>query len=199
MIDIEALDRKPTAAILSIGACMFEPFKDLITSNAFYVCLDLQDVVSRGGTIGVPTLLWWLKQDQEIRDETFGGKTPLRKGLRNLKEWFKTFQPERVWARGTTYDISILTHGYSCIGENPPWKYNEVRDSRICDDMFLSHIKFQEELFAQRSNRKLAHSALADAIHQAKEVKLYLQHLERVSAQTKRDRVAPYFLWNETM
>ncbi|KLP41766.1 3'-5' exonuclease [Enterobacter ludwigii] len=66
MIDIEAMDDKPTAAITAIAAVFFDPESGEV-GNKFYRRICLADAMSHGGTVSAEFILWWLRQPSETR------------------------------------------------------------------------------------------------------------------------------------
>ena len=72
MIDLETLDTKPSASILTIGAVKFDPTGDELkesTCEKFYVKVDLDSCDKLGLTVSQSTLDWWANQSQEAQDE----------------------------------------------------------------------------------------------------------------------------------
>lgn len=66
MIDIEAMDDKPTAAITAIAAIFFNPETGEV-GKTFYRRISLDDAMSNGGTVSAEAIEWWLRQPSEIR------------------------------------------------------------------------------------------------------------------------------------
>ncbi|MGS3390756.1 3'-5' exonuclease [Citrobacter portucalensis] len=66
MIDIEAMDDKPTAAITAIAAIFFNPETGEV-GKTFYRRISLDDAMSNGGTVSAEAIEWWLRQSSEIR------------------------------------------------------------------------------------------------------------------------------------
>ncbi len=93
MLDLETLDTKPSAVVLSIGAVVFETAEkpllpaeyvdwtkagrpitlDYEVKDRFYRILDIEEQLGPlMRTVSQSTLLWWNKQDQDAKDEAFG-------------------------------------------------------------------------------------------------------------------------------
>lgn len=68
MIDIETLDNKPTASIVSIAAAFFDPRTGEI-GMSIYIPVNVADAQYKGATIGADTVKWWMKQNLCARDE----------------------------------------------------------------------------------------------------------------------------------
>jgi len=131
MIDIEGLDIIPTAAILTIGAQLFDPFAEGIPDDescSLYcrVVTDSQE----GRTISDSTIEWWSTQPQEAQDESFTdeGRIELGDALSQLSKMMR--RANHVWANGPTYDMIILEDAYRQRGMTKPWQYHKVRDCR---------------------------------------------------------------------
>src|SRR4051812_25387336 len=89
MIDTETLDTKPTAVILSIGACRFNELD--IDSNGFYRAITIESNMDEGRTISASTLRWWMKQEpaaQAVMHDP--AAVPLSQALDEFREWMGT-------------------------------------------------------------------------------------------------------------
>jgi hypothetical protein len=84
MIDLETLDVKSSALVLSIGAVTFECFEgaqnvgagrpralDYRIIDRFYRVLDMKEQFGMPRSVSQSTLLWWNQQSQDARDEAF--------------------------------------------------------------------------------------------------------------------------------
>jgi len=67
---------------------------------------------------------------------------------------------ETIWSHGASFDIPILDYALRAASIKTPWAYNSVRDTRT-----LFSISPPEKI-----ENELKHSALADAVAQAKMV-----------------------------
>ena len=68
MIEIEAMDDKPTAAVTAIAAIFFNPETGEL-GKTFYRRISLDDAMSNGGTVSAAAIKWWLQQPSEERDQ----------------------------------------------------------------------------------------------------------------------------------
>ena len=66
MIDIEALDKKPTAAIVSLAAAVFDPMTGRVDAS-MYRTVNIESSEAAGGTIGADTVKWWFKKSREVQ------------------------------------------------------------------------------------------------------------------------------------
>jgi hypothetical protein len=134
MIDIETLDTKPTAAILSIAAVAFNLETGKISENTFYHQLDYSRQIEDNRTTSIQTTLWWGAQSEEIQEENFNGEKYLYQSVLELNEYFQKecFTDRRVWAKSPAFDLVILKNAYE--EAVVPWHHSNERDVRTyCD------------------------------------------------------------------
>lgn len=170
MIDLETLATRPDAAIVTIGACLFDITTGEI-GKTFYGKVDLADAM-RHGKVNGDTLKWWLNQGDEARKELLGG-VYTAKVIFNEFEDFITKNANcnrlRAWGNGSVFDITMMEFNFPRItGMEAPWRFWNVRDCRTIKDVGeTAGYRFTEE----RSGTH--HAALDDAIYQAKYTSFY--------------------------
>jgi len=125
MVDIETLGQSNEASVISIGAVKFT--EDGVTDDTFYENVDLESATDLGLEIEPGTLLWWLKQDDEVQDVLTGGR-PLTDVLEEFIEWYG--DADEVWANSPSFDCEILESAMDAAGVEYPWTYKEKRDFR---------------------------------------------------------------------
>lgn len=162
MIDLETMGKSPNAAIVAIGAVLFDPVAGELGSP-LYVKVSLEDAVRTGGVMDASTVLWWLQQSDEARAELLieRGDT-LAAALWTLSEFLAPFTevvPLYVWGNGATFDNVILSTAYERVSLPKPWGYTHDRCFRTLKNLFPG-------LEPERSGPH--HHALHDALHQAK-------------------------------
>ena len=86
MIDLETLATSTDAAVLTIGACKFDPKgddRDKATRNmpTFYRRIDLQSNLDLGRRVDENTLRWWCDQSGDVSHEAFAEDDAKRKLL----------------------------------------------------------------------------------------------------------------------
>lgn len=167
MIDIEALGLNPGAAILSIGAVRFDA-EDC--GETFYWSISIESCEAAGLSIEADTLTWWLDQDDIVRECLTGGEE-LSDALQALTEFYG--DADEVWAYSPSYDCALLEAAYDAVGLDEPWSYRDKRDCRT-----LAAVSEWPDL--DRHDPK--HHALGDAIYQARQTVVALQHLEGMEA-----------------
>jgi len=184
MIDLETLDVKPTATILTIGAVKFDPFGDDVNTPAsekFYVKVDIDSCDQLGLTTSQSTLDWWSQQSKEAQDEAFSteGRIPIRQAMNDLYKF--CWGAQRVWSHGAGFDVVICETIFSKLEKACPWNFWQVRDTRTLFDIGIN---------PQRPP-VLKHHALEDAWNQAVGVQNVMRTL-RTSSQINGKLIQPY-------
>ena len=159
MIDIETMALTERAAIVSIGAVIFDPRANKVTAETFYRELNWR---KQGRTIDPNTRQWWTQQTKAAR-ASLRGKGGLVDALEDLAWWL----PDdcKVWGNGPTFDIIILENAYRQEGVAVPWKFWNIRDCRTIKDIYES----ARGGFSDASGG-VEHNALDDARYQAEYV-----------------------------
>ena len=172
MIDLETLGTGPDAAIIAIGAVLFEPSTGKIKSE-FYYAVDWD----QGRTIDPETVKWWMLQSKEARDGVARNSGwPLHHVLKCLRLWLQDFEDLSVdydvlvWGNGATFDISILEDAYG--KDNIPWHFCGIRDMRTIKALAKDYVEKPEF-------KGTAHNALDDAIWQAQYVSVLYQAIKK--------------------
>ncbi len=134
MIDIETLDTKTSAVVLSIGAVAFDEMGRV--HERFYRILDVDLQLERGRTVSLDTIRFWMDQDRDARDEAFSTvRVGVGDALTQLNMFCRMFECNRYWALGPQFDYTILEDLYRTMLPNPPWSYGQIRDVRtLCDE-----------------------------------------------------------------
>ena len=108
MIDLETLATTPDAAILTIGACKFDPRSNDV-DETFYKRIQLDTQENYNRTINEDTLAWWSKQDKKIQEDAFGEGND-RIDLKDAMKKLYTFGlgTKNVWSHGSIFDVIII-------------------------------------------------------------------------------------------
>ena len=131
MLDIEAVDTKPTAAIMQIGACYFDRKTGKI-GKTFLANIDLESSIQRGLTVCGTTLYWWFEQSEEARKSML--KKPRGKVQAVLTRFKKfTEDAECIWCHAT-YDFPIINNALIKCGLEP-MNFLIARDIRTISDL----------------------------------------------------------------
>lgn len=178
MIDLETLGVEPNAAILQIGAVMFEPVSGgkILTKEAFNMYVK----PAKDASVSEGTFRWWLTQEHAARVRMVEGLQSAQGEahvLEALVEWPTTSYKytweaiSGVWANGAAFDIPLLQSAFYRQGFPTPWIYNTVRDTRT--------LFWLTEYPQVDTTGFLKHDALDDAIIQAMQVQQAMRHLGR--------------------
>jgi len=184
MIDLETLDVRPSATVLTIGAVKFDPFGDDVATpqaEKFYVKVDIDSCDRLGLTTSQSTLDWWSQQSKEAQDEAFSteGRIPIHEAMNKLYKF--CWGAQRVWSHGSAFDIVICEYIFEKLQKSCPWNFWQVRDTRTLFDIGIN------------PNRPpvLKHHALEDAWNQAVGVQNVLRTL-RTSSKIDGGLITPY-------
>ena len=168
MLDLETLSTRATAAIISIGACKFDPDTNQIT-DTFHAVIGANryDVLSEYPFhVDMNTIKWWRSQSSEARAGSFDaveGTVTLEEALTQFAIWCGDVE---VWGNGSDFDNAILSHAYAAMGLQQPWKFWNNRCYRTMKNQFPQ---------TTMPRHGTHHNALHDAISQARHLMLILK------------------------
>lgn len=188
MLDLETLDSGSHAAVVAIGAVVFDPYSFNPPPEAlktFYLTIDPESAIRAGGTVSGHTIMWWMEQSDAARQQTFKkGGWELFHALTQFNAWLgeqdKDHKQIAVWGNGATFDNVVIRNAYTSVKLVPHWHFRG-------DKCYRTVINLLEE--GQRppfERAGVAHNALDDAITQAK----YLQKCMYMLGLHRRDVVA---------
>lgn len=137
MIGIKTLGTRPDAAIIQIGAVLFEPVSGgkILNGKGFNQYVQVQD---NAGTVDHGTVAFWL---QEASAKKMGKAlekeaTSLATVLENFVLWpialagLDWKAVGGVWANPSDFDLPILKSAYARFGQDVPWDRRATRDAR---------------------------------------------------------------------
>ena len=157
MFDLETLDVKSSALVLSVGAVIFETLPAetgnyYVIRDRFYRVLDMERQFMIGRTVSQATLLWWMQQCQDARDEAFA---PVRHNVYRVMDELQDFvdahdvttrdfstvkidtppvetvqKINKFWASPVSFDFGIWDSLADDMSHSTPWRYNNVFDVR---------------------------------------------------------------------
>lgn len=143
MVDLETMGTNSNTVILTIGAVPFGSDGKLIMDDDFYfyegVDLKSYDKYKHGEfSCSWDTLIWWLKQDKQPRDEAFlvGPRYPIWDVLQDFINWLaivcKTLNDNtiNIWSHGKDFDVVVLENAFKVCSLECPWKFWDTRDTR---------------------------------------------------------------------
>lgn len=157
MLDFETLGQRPTTAVISLGAVIFNSEKILAQKDWTF---DVKHQLENGRTIDYSTLQWWMKQSDSAR--AVFQRTVTTK-LSVFAEEFKQFlggPKVKIWGNGADFDVSIIADIFQrSLRIDLPWIFWDVRCFRT-----FNAIHDCKKLVVRKGTH---HNALDDAIYQA--------------------------------
>lgn len=167
MIDIETLGTKPGCVVCSIGAVAWCWDSEL--QPTFFTGIAIDDCQTFRLEIDAGTLLWWLEQDEVVRNRALRGSTGLLHALYGLSDFIEREAPAEsriIWAKPPSFDVALLEECYRRVRVKAPWHFRDVRDVR-------TYIAAARALGFEEPPRTSgqAHDTLDDAMHQVSVVR----------------------------
>lgn len=155
MIDLETMGTGPDAAIVAIGAVLFDPAAggDGIGAQREWT-IDLADAMQRGGRVDAYTIQWWLAQGEPARAALARRADSLVVALPALADWLRLHGVECAWGNGADFDLVILASAYRRAAIHWPITYRQHRCLRT-----LRALRPDVKVQAEGTH----HTALADA------------------------------------
>lgn len=181
MVDLETLGTAANAPVIAIGAVFFDPNTGTL-GDTFDAAIDVEDAM-RYGVMSGSTFKWWLGQSDAARQKVVRG----RERAEDVFSRFGSFAVKhgdnvQPWGNGASFDIAILDHAFPRILNKPaPWKFWNVRDVRTVKELATGIVRFDDKM-----KQGVAHTALDDAVHQAKWVSTCWQGLRLIVDPTGR-------------
>lgn len=157
MLDLETLSATSKAAIVSVGAVVFDP-KTGRLGKEFYGVVNAQSCEDAGLHISASTVMWWMKQDKAAQQSLISGDMPLAQVLEGFSAYVKAVGGIYIWGNGSDFDNVILKNAYDALGMKAPWSFNKNRCFRTLKN--ISAVK-------EPTRAGTYHNALDDAKHQA--------------------------------
>ena len=175
-LDIETLSTRGDAVVLSLGICIFELNRmqsfDEIVDKGTEMFFDPEEQISRGRHVSNDTMEWWGKQGEDAR-RVLDSPKELQINPRQFFSAFDVFcqtkdinmaylQNQARWfARGPTFDMSILESLFGSYNVSTPWKFWLVRDIRT----HLEALGLDTSIQLRRPKNMVHHNALHDAAY----------------------------------
>ena len=173
MLDIETMGTGDNAAIMSIGACYFDPLTGEV-GKTFHEQVSLESCVALGMEIDASTVIWWMGQSDEARSKFYSNSKA--KSCQRVIAELRCFidVSAKVWGNGIGFDNVKVNNLTRLTGHEPLWEFWNDRDVRTIVDL--------GKLIGADPKRDMPfdgvkHDALADAIHQAKYTSMIIQNL----------------------
>jgi oligoribonuclease (3'-5' exoribonuclease) len=168
MVDLETLDTENTAALISIGAVVFDPETSFVDDRTFHVNVDWDSATSHG-TFSESTINFWERQSEEAQAALFEpAQIDLKTAIQQFDDYVKSWKPKPrfIWGNSPRFDISILLHAYNAVGmEKFPYLFWKEMDVRTLKNLL------PKELLPPRIG--VYHSAVDDCRNQCRIVQLF--------------------------
>lgn len=129
MIDIETLDTRPSAVVISIGVVLFnrrEPGVTMKELNLKFGTKGFRDEqIDMGRTVDKDTVRWWKQQDADAkRIFKQANVTSMEDALNKLTAFLTQGDTNfLIWGNGSDFDNTIITSLYESFGMEAPWKF----------------------------------------------------------------------------
>jgi hypothetical protein len=145
MFDLETLDTKPSAIVLSVGAVVFETWRNddgsLVSwteAGDFLRVLNIQAQAEAGRSMSESTILWWMDQDSAAQREAFSrARDPVNIVLANFLNFVDKYADGETgtginafWASPATFDFPIWEDLAMTFAGHVPWTYRQKYDVR---------------------------------------------------------------------
>lgn len=169
-IDLESLDKRPSAIVLSIGMAAFTIPGGLV--GTYYAELNQGDQKQRGRTIDRGTIAWWNQQPEEAQRILTGlNSIDTIAALDGAAAFVNRFngghyQIAGVWGYGSDFDNAMLQDLYRDFGHPVPWSYKLNRCGRTITNLA------KQTGMEKPPNNGTHHNALDDAVWQAEYIRL---------------------------
>lgn len=139
MVDLETLSTRHDAAILSIGAVIFDPFIPGEIGATFETTISMASNAALNRHIDPGTVQWWLQQTPEAQAALLGGQQfQLTHALGQFRDWVIAQSPSQVWANSPSFDCVILRSAFDAAGLRTPWNYYVERDVRTMKEILTA-------------------------------------------------------------
>lgn len=173
MIDLETLDVRPEAVVLSIGIALFNPNNPAEPPKpAYYGVLDKTTQIESGRTTSQSTVDWWAQQSPEARTVLAEVQRPVIGVLKDVAGKIDWNQIGGVWGNGASFDNAMLKSLFAQWTMDLPWDFWKDRCHRTVKAVFET--RYCKSNFPREGTH---HNALDDAMHQARELQHMLHHL----------------------
>lgn len=174
MLDLETLSTRPNAAVIAIGAVLFDPYTIGEPFKTFFTTID-RNLAAQLGGVDDATLAWWNQQDPVLRDLMLGGTATPKDAYFELLTWMASPHAsviEKVWAKSPQFDGVIIENLGRAIGTHFPVTHRQWLDVRTIDwaaEVYADARakEWDARVFEKGENMLPPHHALGDAIRQA--------------------------------
>lgn len=122
MLDLETLDTRRSAIVLSIGAVRFDPNSSRISSS-IYLVPNQNEQRAAGRTESLATLAWWREQTPQAREVLTSPSIPVLDALSAFTAWLSQEDVDGVWGNSVAFDNEIIRSLYESFNLDAPWPF----------------------------------------------------------------------------
>jgi hypothetical protein len=168
-IDLETIDVRPTATVLTLGGVKFNPLNDSEPYDELYFKISVDDQDRYGRTVNDSTIEWWTTQPEAIREEAFDQTDAItvEEACAKIARW--CVGVDTFWGQGYGFDFTMLESLFYNVNRPIPWQFWQVLDSRTLFKMIKKD--------PRKGMQNNLHNALADAYFQGKGVQVAYKEL----------------------
>ena len=174
ILDLETLDTKPSAVVLSVGFLIYDENKqqsfDELLLDGHQIVLDIQPQLNKGRTISKSTLQFWMEQDNEARNGLFYGEEIVSdipqlfnfviKNFKQVYECKLDLKNLPIQCRGQDFDIPMIRDLMEQFDLNFPFPHWKSRDLRtIYEENNFKYKQFEDN---HKPSEFIKHNALHD-------------------------------------
>lgn len=168
-IDLETLDVRPRATVLTLGGVKFDPTKQAEPYDELYFSISIDDQDRYGRTVNDSTIEWWGTQDPKIQEEAFNQDNAIsvEEACAKIAKW--CVGVDTFWGQGYGFDFTMIQELFYDIERPVPWQFWQVLDSRT---LFRALSRDP-----RKDMQTDLHNALADAYFQSKAIQIAYKEL----------------------
>ncbi|QFS86605.1 MULTISPECIES: 3'-5' exonuclease [unclassified Marinobacter] len=187
MVDIETLDTRPSAVVISIGVVLFnrrEPKVKMKELNLKFGKKEFRDEqIMMGRTVDKETVAWWKGQEPDAkRIFKQANVTSMEDALNKLTAFLTQGDTNYlIWGNGSDFDNTIMTSLYESFGMQAPWKFWNNRCFRTFKGEH-GHITRPPEFHGVK------HDAVDDARQQARYLQAIYAELQKYNILSYKER-----------
>lgn len=162
MVDLETFGNQPYSAIVSIAAVKFNlETGDIDEDNIFYERIDLQSCLDIGLAVNADTILWWMGQSTEAREELVKDNYYIGDVLHHFEYFLRQdcIEDIQLWGNSARFDLGILSNAYEKTKMEAPWHFRNERDVRTL-------VSFKPEIKKSAEFKGVQHNPIDDCKYQ---------------------------------
>lgn len=169
MLDLETMSTADNAAIVSIGAVVWNWGDDPRVCRSFFRCVSLASNTQFARHIDPETVMWWMRQSDDARAALTENPLPLTSALYEFAKFYTDNGCTTLWGNGASFDCTIINSAFKAAHQRFPWSFRDIRDLRT-----LVNLSDAEPV---RFDHGTAHHPVHDCIAQIQAANFYYHSL----------------------